>query len=202
MAHDMVRVSKIAYLNRLLLIRFAGDKRGMAAVEFAFIVPLMLALLFGMIDLASGVAIDRKVTLTARSLSDLVSQGAQVSQTDLKNFFGLGSAVMTPYPVTTATLAQTISAVNIDALKNVTVVWSYKGAVNGGTATVSQGYNQGYVVTTIPASLLVPNTQLIWSEVTYSYTPITGYVMGKAVIPLSEQTFTRPRQSAKVDYTS
>lgn len=45
-----------------------------------------------MIDVSSGVAIDRKVTLTARTLSDLVSQGTKVSSTDISNFFQVGSA--------------------------------------------------------------------------------------------------------------
>ena len=51
-----------------------GDKRGVAAVEFAMIVPLMLVLFFGTNEFSSGVAIDRKVTLMARTLSDLTSQ--------------------------------------------------------------------------------------------------------------------------------
>lgn len=199
MAHKMISKSTGMHCCRKFAARFARDKRGVAAVEFAFIVPLMLALLFGMIDAASGVAINRKVTLTARTLSDLVSQGSQVTNTDIANFFKMGSAVMAPYEVTTDTLKQTVSAVSIDASKNAKVVWSYKGAVNGGAATVSKGYEVDDVITTIPASLLVPNTQLIWSEVTYNYTPITGYVVGKAVVPLSEETFTRPRQSMKVD---
>ncbi|MES2601124.1 MAG: TadE/TadG family type IV pilus assembly protein [Pseudomonadota bacterium] len=198
----MMSQFRSARLGRRLLVRFGKDRRGVAAVEFAFIVPLMLVLLFGMIDTSSGVAINRKVTLTARTVSDLVSQGATVSSTDLSNFFKMGSAVMTPYQVTTATLEQRVSAVSVDASKNAKVVWSYKAAVNGGTATVTKGYEAGATVTTIPANLLVANTQLIWSEVTYNYIPIVGYVLGKAVIPLSEDTFTRPRQSNKVDYTS
>ena len=45
-----------------------------AAVEFALIVPLMLVLFFGTVEFSSGVAVDRKVTLVARTLSDLTSQ--------------------------------------------------------------------------------------------------------------------------------
>lgn len=57
------------------------------------------------------------------------------------------------------------------------------------------------MITTIPADLLIANTQLIWSEVTYTFTPITGYII-KANVPLSEECFTRPRQSDTVTYTS
>ncbi len=187
--------------SRQPFARFIKDKQGVAAVEFAFIVPLMLVLLFGMIDVASGVAIDRKVTLTARTLSDLVSQGTKVTATDISNFFKMGGAVMTPYSVTPATMTQKVSAVSIDASKKAKVVWSYSGAVNGNTVTVTAGYAANTVITTIPANLLVANTQLIWSEVTYTYTPITGYII-KVNVPLAEDTYTRPRQSETVTYST
>lgn len=198
----MIKSSRIARRSRQLIARFARDSRGLAAVEFAFIVPLMLMLLFGMIDTSSGVAIDRKVTLTTRSLSDLVSQGTSVSQTDLKNFFGFGVAIMAPYGVNSGELEQKVTQLAVDGSKNVKVVWSYSATIANNTATVTTGYAKDTVVTTVPANLLVANTYLIWSEVKYSYTPITGYVLGKTVIPLSDETYTRPRQSDKVDYTS
>ena len=193
------------YRSRQFVARFVRDKRGVAAVEFAFIVPLMLVLLFGMIDTSSAVAVDRKVTIAARTISDLVSQATQVKDADLENYFALGAVVMTPYTVTSTTLKQKITAVNIDATQKAKVAWSKVASVTSGVANVADDTDTptDMVVTSrIPPNLLVANTQFIWSEVTYNFTPITGYVMGTAVIPLSEQTFTRPRQSAKVDYTS
>ena len=56
-----------------------GDRRGVAAIEFAMIVPLMLVLFFGTVEFSSGVAVDRKVTLMARTLSDLTSQNISVT---------------------------------------------------------------------------------------------------------------------------
>lgn len=200
MAHNMIKSSRIVRRGRLLIARFARDNGGLAAVEFAYIVPLMLLLLFGMIDTSSGVAIDRKVTLTARSLSDLVSQGTNVSQVDLKNFFGLGGAIMAPYGVTSTNMTQKVTQLTVDGSKNVKVAWSYSATINNNTATVTNGYGKNTVVTTVPANLLVPNTYLIWSEVSYNYTPITGYLMGTVAIPLSDQTYTRPRQSDCVFY--
>jgi Flp pilus assembly protein TadG len=186
---------------RRLVRRFGRNTRGLAAVEFAFILPMMLVMVFGTIEISSGVAIDRKVTLTARTLSDLVSQGTNVSDTDIANFFKLGSAIMTPYAVTSATMTQKITAVNIDASKVAKVEWSFVGAVTGGSASVTKGYNKNTVITTIPADLLVANTQLIWSEVTYTYTPIVGAVV-KTALPLTDEFFTRPRQSNEVVYSA
>ncbi|NGX96788.1 MAG: pilus assembly protein [Candidatus Afipia apatlaquensis] len=198
----LISLFKYVRSSRQLVLRFGKDKRGVAAVEFVFIAPLMLTLLFGMIDVSSGVAIDRKVTVTARTLSDLVSQGTKVSSTDISNFFKMGSAIMTPYAVTPATMTQRISAVSIDASKKAKVVWSYSGAVSGASSvTVTTGYAKDTVITTIPVDLLVANTQLIWSEVTYTFTPITGYII-QTTVPLSENCYTRPRQSDTVTYTS
>lgn len=193
------------YRGRGLLTRFAWDSRGLAAVEFAFIVPLMLTMIFGTIEISSAVAVDRKVTLAARTISDLVSQGTQVKDADLTNYFALGAVIVAPYPVTSTSLKQRISAVSIDATKKATVTWSKVASVTNGIATVTDDKMDAAAGTTvtsrIPPELLVANTQLIWSSVTYTYQPITKTVIG-GDIPLSDQCFTRPRQSNTVSYSA
>ena len=53
-----------------------------------------------------------------------------------------------------------------------TVAWSKSWTYSSGMTT---GYAKDTVVTSsIPAGLIVNNTQLIWSEVTYDYTPTVG----------------------------
>src|SRR3954467_1917794 len=81
-------------------LELCRDRRGIAATEFAVIVPIMLVMFFGTVEFSSGVAVDRKVTLMARTLSDLTSQSTTVSDTDLTNFFPATAAVMTPYAAT------------------------------------------------------------------------------------------------------
>ena len=54
--------------------RLAGDERGVSAVEFAMLLPLMLTLYLGAVEISQGIGADRKVTLTARTVADLVSQ--------------------------------------------------------------------------------------------------------------------------------
>ena len=65
-------------------LRLLDDRRGVAAIEFAMIVPIMLVLFFGTVEFSSGVAVDRKVSLMARTLSDLTSQSTAVADVDLR----------------------------------------------------------------------------------------------------------------------
>jgi Flp pilus assembly protein TadG len=165
-----------------------GDRRANAATEFAVIVPLMLTMFFGTVEFSSGVAVDRKVTLMARTLSDLTSQSTTVTDTDLTNFFAASKGIMTPYS-STPTLS-TITELYIDPNTLVArVQWSQ------GSAPRTAGN-----AVTIPTALKVAGTYLIWSEVSYRYVPAVGYVMLPAGVNLSDTAFTRPRQSSCVLY--
>jgi Flp pilus assembly protein TadG len=179
--------------------RLVNDRRGVAAIEFAMIVPIMLVLFFGTVELSSGVAADRKVSLVARTLSDLTSRSVSVSDSDLTNFFAAGGAIMTPYvpPMYNVTKG-TITELWIDpSTGNARVQWS-QGSVPRGQKTL----------VTVPADLIVkdstgkivPNQYLIFSEVSYLYTPAVGYVMAKAGVTLTDVSYTRPRQTVCVTY--
>src|SRR5664279_2363570 len=108
----MKTVSRIWLGARRSLRNLARDNSGIAATEFAVIVPIMLVMFFGTVELSSGVAVDRKVTLMARTLSDLTSQSTSVADSDLTNFFSGSSAIMYPYDKTPT--QTTISELYVD----------------------------------------------------------------------------------------
>lgn len=176
-----------------------GDERGLAATEFALIVPLMLVMFFGTVEMSSGVAVDRKVTLVARTLSDLTSQSVSVTDGDVTDFFAASSLILWPYGATPINASITELWINPSTSK-ASVQWSRK---NDGSTPRAAG-----TFVTIPAGLIakdssgntVANQYLILSEVSYLYTPTVGYVMNKAGITLNDVNYTRPRQSACVLY--
>src|SRR3954468_10001034 len=96
----MMTISHIGVRLRRAVASLRDDCRGIAATEFVMIVPLMLTMFFGVVEFSSGVAVDRKVTLVARTLSDLTSQSTTVTDTDHGNFFAASVGIMTPYPAT------------------------------------------------------------------------------------------------------
>ena len=169
--------------------RFAQDARGVSAVEFAMLLPLMLTLYLGTVEVSQGVSIDRKVTLTTRTVADLASQASSIAAADMTNIFNASSAVIQPYDSTKLKLV--VSQITIDANSSAKIAWS---CTQGGTR-----HAVGAAVT-LPSALLVPSTSLIWSEVSYSYTPTIGYVV-TGTLNLSDQIYMRPRLSDNITNT-
>ena len=173
------------------MLRLAKDEQGVSAVEFALILPLMLTLFFGGVEVSQGVAIDRKLTLTARTVTDLVSQASSVNNAGMDAILKATAAVLTPYPTTTAKV--TVTVLKIDANSKVTVEWS---DTFQGTA-----YTKGSTVTSVPSALVVPNTTLVWGEVSYDYKPVMGYVL-TGTLNLKDQIYMRPRLSDTITRTA
>jgi len=198
-----ISTSPILLRARRCAVNMLGDSSGVAATEFAVIVPLMLAMFFGTVEFSSGVAVDRKVTLVARALSDLTSQSlSTTSDTELQNIFAASSAILSPYSVTP--IQPTISEIYVDASKIAKIQWSKSATlslVSGAPKAVltNSSHSKGDVVT-IPPGLQVPGTWLIFSEIDYKYVPAVGYMMNKLGVTLHDVTYTRPRQSTCVDY--
>ena len=109
---------------------FVADRRALAATEFAIIVPLMLVLFFGTVEFSSAVAIDRKVTLIARTLSDLTSQSTSLADSDMQNTFTASISIVQPYDA--SLVKGSISQIYIDANSIATVQWSKAGTIASG----------------------------------------------------------------------
>jgi Flp pilus assembly protein TadG len=203
----MKSISKIWLSARLSVRDLIADKSGIAAIEFAMIVPIMLLMFFGTLEFSSAVAVDRKVTLIARTLSDLTSQATSVADTDLTNFFTASISILTPYSPTPT--KATISEIYVDSNKIAKIQWSKAATIASGAtqATLAtSARSAGDVVTgLVPPALLVKQTSLIFSEVRYLYVPTVGYVtntglMAQAGVNLNDVAYSRPRQSACVVY--
>lgn len=141
--------------------RFASTERGVAAVEFAFILPVMLILYLGGIQISQSIAVARQTSLTASTVANLVSQYTTISSSQqIPDILQASAAVLTPYQQSNAVV--TVSCITIDANGNATVAWSQ--SLNGTPRPTGQAV-------TVPAALDVPNTELVFGETTYAYTP-------------------------------
>lgn len=110
-----------------MIRRFGRDRRGVSAVEFAFIAPVMIGLYLGCVEISDGAAVDRKVSLVAGALANLTascgSRNANsgscanniLSATEMNNILAASSAIIAPYNA--ANLTMRVSCLSVDANK-------------------------------------------------------------------------------------
>jgi Flp pilus assembly protein TadG len=167
--------------------RLARHRGGLAAIEFAFLLPLMLLIYLGSFEITSAVAVQRLVTLTASTVANVVTQYASISQSQvLPDIFSASTSVLTPYPAASAKV--TVSDVQIDGAGNATISWS-RSSGPGGTGRV-----QGSAVA-LPAAFRTPNTQVVWGETTYTYTPTFDF-LHIGTLNLYSSVYMLPRSSS------
>jgi Flp pilus assembly protein TadG len=193
---------------------FVSDRRGIAAIEFAFILPLMLVVFFGVVEFSAGLASARKVTLTASSLADLTSEMqasgnvAPIADSDFQNMFNSGVSIMNPYLQGGATsVTAEIDELYVDTSFNVTYSWSKMASAGptSSTATfVASPHSPGDPFTGLPSALKVAKTYVIYARVSYTYQPTFDYggLMSMAGVNLSDVAYSRPRQATCIVYNN
>ena len=95
------------------------DIRAVAAVEFAIVLPFMLLLWVGGVELGDGLAISVKVSETAHTVADLVSRNQCVTASSLSAMLGASGVTIAPYASGNAAI--TVSEVSTDANGKATV---------------------------------------------------------------------------------
>ncbi|MGA2892592.1 MAG: TadE/TadG family type IV pilus assembly protein [Xanthobacteraceae bacterium] len=174
---------------RRLYRRFAAARRGMAAIEFAMILPILMVLFLGTFDGGRAIAIYMKVRSATYALDAITNQYTTISSTVMSSILCAITQMMAPYSSTPAVI--TISQITISGSGVPTVSWS---ASQGGTArTVGSSI-------TIPTALKVDNSYLIFAEVSYTFTPMYGYFSAGA-INFSDNLYVTPRSSTCIVYT-
>lgn len=174
---------------RRLLARFRSDKRGVSAIEFALIAPALVVFYFGCIEVSTMLITDRKVTGTAATVADLTSRLTAADTTEITNILNSGIISMAPNdPVPTRIR---VSSVEWDGSDTV-VGWS-RSTANWTARAVDSDI-------TVPTGLMPAGGSLVYAEVEYDYTSITGlfsaetYLLFQTDRTMTEQQWTRPRR--------
>jgi Flp pilus assembly protein TadG len=178
-------IKSSGFLGRLH--RAAADQRGVAAVEFALIIPIMIGLYLMLHETANGLRAGRKVTMTARVLADLASRPPTISNGDRADIFGVSGTIMQPYWANLTSMRMT--SVRFDSTGRGFVDWSQTG---GASAYAALG--RCAAPPTLPAGVNTPNSSIILAEVEYPYRPVIGYFL-TGTITLRDQLHMRPRSS-------
>jgi Flp pilus assembly protein TadG len=175
--------------NRNGNLRYRSDVRGVASIEMALIFPMMLIVFVGLLDASNLITANRRVTLTASTLGDLVTQApGQVSKAELNGFFSAAGAIMDPFPASSTTM-EFFTFRNSGG--SAVLDWSYSSS-NQSCGAAPANDNPDML------KLMAEDNDVVVSRTCYSWEPVLGIILGFKASTIEDQLMMRPRQTARI----
>jgi Flp pilus assembly protein TadG len=193
------------------LRRLATDNRGVSAIEFAVLLPFMILLYIGGVEISQAVAAYRKTTIIAHTVADLVAQTATptIGASDVSTALSAAGAIVTPFSA--SNLSVVVTQICVDPKGNAYVNWSQ-------ATPSSSAHAAGTQLTTLPSTLIsqsmwgscaanpaatptATGSCLIWGETTYAYAPQLGYAI-TGTLNMYDQLYLAPRLNPCLSYNA
>ena len=162
------------------------NERGISAVEFALIAPLLIMLYLGAIELSLLMDVNRRVTQTAASLGDLTARLSTVTDDDMREMFAAAEIMMQPYDANDAGMRITSIVDKGDGRAK--VAWS--------DGHILPAYSTGTIID-LPAGIMPSPGSIIMTEVNYDYKSEIGYIISSDR-NVSDKFYLRPRRVSEI----
>lgn len=172
-----------------LPLNFIKNKDGIAAIEFAFIAPVMLFMYFGMAEVATAISVDRQISHSANVAGDLATQSETVSVDEM-------SEIMTATMMTMGIPSNKQSKVKIEISSYARA--SDNSIIQKGRATLNGPFPTTFDASKLDDRILSSTSGIVVARVIYSYEPLKLRYM-KSDFDLKETFMLKPRKSANVD---
>jgi len=175
--------------------RFRKAEDGLAAVEFALLLPVMITLFFGVVESTLALLCRADVSVMASTAADLISQEGAATPADLSNVYAAAGTILYP---NTGTPTIRLTSVIYDTVSQSTtsgkVDWT---CTQAGTGTLTPASRNHGDTVTLPQALMTTNGSVIIAEVAYSYaSPTTKVITGP--INMTNNFWTKPRRVAQI----
>ncbi|MEX2643895.1 MAG: TadE/TadG family type IV pilus assembly protein [Acetobacterales bacterium] len=161
------------------------DLRGAVSAEFGVLVPVLLFLFLGSIEVVNLVRVERKLVVAAQTAANLATLQASITAADVADVFRAAELVMQPFDA--APMAGALASVRY-AEPDGTPSVDWQDSLRGGTVPEPAAQAVG---------LGLPGESVVIVRLTYAYRPLlSGLVIGE--VDLDERAFARPRRSGFV----
>ncbi|MDR7118567.1 pilus assembly protein [Caulobacter sp. BE254] len=170
------------------LFRFWRDRRGVSAVEFALIAPVLIIFYFGMAEMTQAMLAQRRLSHLAASIGDVVARDQQLTDARVADLFSVGNVLMSPFP--TSTLRLCLVSIVSDANGKDVVAWS-----DPSNAPVDCPARND--VLDIPVSVLPAGKSVIMSKASYEYNSVFKFMIPQA-LTFRRTYYLKPRLSEQV----
>ncbi|MEO8757587.1 MAG: TadE/TadG family type IV pilus assembly protein [Devosia sp.] len=175
-----------------LFRRFSRDNEGVAAVEFALIMPVLLALYFGSMEASVLFTADKRVNTISATVGDLVAQwnpdDGTIPTATMATYFSAATGIIAPY--SSAGVKQVVSLIFVKSDGTTKVLWSSASGTGATARTINQPYTP--LVTTSMTDQVSRGGCVVAAETIYPYKPLFGQVF-KTPLNLSHTNYFVPR---------
>jgi len=164
------------------------DRRGLAAIEFALIFPVMVGMYMGVAEFGQVLSLNRKITNIAAATSDLVGQEKTIDDSKIADIFAAATSMIVPYDELPISIV--VSSIVADPDDgDTTVDWS--DARNGTPRAAGQAID-------VPAGLIGPGETVISTEITYQYDSVVGRFVADG-FTITDEFYAKPRRTLKIE---
>lgn len=184
-------------LNQLVTLKafgkgFAADGRGVSAIEFALVAPVLILLYLGMSELTLAMMASRRTAHLAAAIGDLAAQSDSLTMANISDMWDIGDSLMDPFP-SGSQLKIRVSSVTMDSTgKKALVDWSQ--------ASQESPYTKGNQLTNITTTQIAAGESLIVTEVEYDYNSPIGNLF-KSGTEFKDTYYHHPRNGTAVTCT-
>lgn len=176
----------------LRLRRFIDDRRGVGAIEFAIIAPLLMMAYIGAFEISVGIAMFRKVSRAASTVSDLLTQNKTTNKATLDTMKDVTKNVIAPFSQDGYALK--ITGIAIAADGTATVAWSRD-------QNAATPYAKGTKVT-LPTNMDATDTFVVRTELSVPHTVLLmmpGLTSQINKVNLAKTSYFRQRVGDKIE---
>lgn len=176
---------------RRLSRAFRKDERGIAAIEFAIIAPVMIGMYFGLAEIASAISVDRRISHGTNVAGDLATQQPEVRDADIEEVMSAALRVMD---------IPNIDGVAID-MESFILPDEGDPPESRGRIRVnnSVGNFAPFDASNLDTKLLNEKSGVVVTRVRYRYTPLKLRFFD-STITLEETFLLKPRRSDAVNF--
>lgn len=171
------------------LRRFGVDARGVSALEFALIAPLLIVIYFGVGELCEAMMAQRRAAHAASAVGDLATQNQTLAASDVSDIFAAATTILAPFPTTNLKLRMTSVTQNSSGVAKVD--WACQ---QGGMSVQAAGATYSG----LPSGILSSSgDSVIVAESQYNWASPANYVLPNG-LNFNEAFYLKPRKSAQV----
>jgi Flp pilus assembly pilin Flp len=173
---------------------FIRDNRGVAAVELALVLPMLLTLFLGVVEISNFVLVNERTEKMTTTIADVVSQGDTITIAELDNILSATSEIMKPFPFA-ARGHVIITSVHRAVRDTPKVAWQYEG---GGTLhNVSSNFGGPGFNSPLPQGFILNEKEtVIIAEVYYDHQNMITDMFNGSDKLLYKYAFYKPRLGA------